>query len=223
MHNIQRKILGKLLYTKGCNYAAMRPKGVESNHFAYHLERLIKNQLIIKRGKSYSLSPLGLSLIDRLSQEKMVERLQPHIVTAIDLTNELGQTLVFTRNFQPFIDLAGWPMGKTHMEEDIFSAANRELYEKTNLQGIELEHRGMLYIDSFKDDTRISKVLYHIFQGKVEGSPKTITPENRGVCEWIDHKSLAATQCMPGFLRGKQLLETSSNLFFEEIIENIDY
>ncbi|HEX9153429.1 MAG TPA: hypothetical protein VF809_01275, partial [Candidatus Saccharimonadales bacterium] len=82
MHNIQRKILSKLLYAKECNYAAMRPKGVESNHFAYHLEQLIKDRLIIKQDKSYSLSPLGLSLIDRLSQEKMVERLQPHIVTA---------------------------------------------------------------------------------------------------------------------------------------------
>lgn len=221
MHYIQAKILGKLLYVDSCNYAAMRPDGIESNHFAYHLEQLIKAKLIAKQGRQYRLSPQGLAVIDRLSQEKMVERIQPHIVTAIDLVTTKGETLLFKRFFQPYFHRLGFPLGKTHYEEDIMTAALRELEEKTGLTGIPLTHRGMAYIEARQDDYTISKVLYHVFHGEVGESLPT-TSSHRGLCLWADAASFSVDELMPCFQEVKQLLhEHPHDLFFAELAQDL--
>jgi 8-oxo-dGTP pyrophosphatase MutT (NUDIX family) len=200
----------------------MRPAGIESNHFAYHLDQLIKLKVIVKTDARYTLSPQGLSAIDRLSQEKMTERLQPHIVTAIDLTNEAGQTLLFKRNFQPYLHRVGFPLGKTHYQEDIMTAAQRELQEKTGLTGIPLTQRGLAYIEARQAGETISKVLYHVFHGVVRGAPEVTMPEYRGNCFWADAQDYGVQELMPGFLKLKALLASQEGLFFAEITEDLD-
>lgn len=220
MHYIQRKILGKLLYAESLSYSAMRPEGIESNHYAYHLEQLIKDGLVVKHDSQYTLSVSGLRLVDRMSQERMTDRLQPHIVTAIDITNAAGQTLVFKRKFQPYIHRLGFPLGKTHYEESLFDVAKRELREKTGLEGISLTHRGLIYVTTVQDDLTISKIACHVFQGRAEES-LLVKPdaEHRGECFWLDHTTLGASDVMPGFFAIKELLKTSEGLFFDEVCE----
>ena len=102
MHHIQLKILRQLLYSDGSNYAGLRPKGIESNHFAYHLEQLMREGLVAKDAhKTYHLTADGLAFVDRLNPDHLVRSLQPNIVTAIDLTTPEGKTLLFERGFQP--------------------------------------------------------------------------------------------------------------------------
>jgi ADP-ribose pyrophosphatase YjhB (NUDIX family) len=221
VHHIQRKILGALLYAETLGYAKMRPPGIESNQFAYHLNQLIRDGLVEKAGKSYRLAPKGLSQVDRLSQTKMVDRLQPQIVTAIDLTNEHGETLLFKRLFQPYIFKLGFPLGKTHFEETVLQAAERELEEKTGLTDIPLTQRGIVYIESTMQGTTISKVLYHVFQGTVSGRPTT-TSSHRGSCIWTDTGTLQPSELMPAFLDIKALLHQSSNFFFDEFVREVD-
>jgi 8-oxo-dGTP pyrophosphatase MutT (NUDIX family) len=223
VHHIQRKILNKLLYAVSLHYAAMRPEGVESNHYAYHLEQLLRSGLVAKHDKQYSLTAEGLAAVDRMSQEGMTARLQPHIVTAIDITNDAGQTLLFRRAFQPYIHKLGFPLGKTHYEESVTDAAARELYEKTGLQDVPLTHRGMVYVESRQDGVTISKILCHVFRGVVAGAP-AVQPNaaHRGEALWADASSLVATDVMPGFLAIKELLGTSpDHLFFGEFTEQL--
>jgi len=221
MHNIQRKILKKLLYAESLTYSQMRPEGVESNHFAYHLEQLLHADIIRKYGKQYSLAPQGLAMVDRLSQEKMVDRLQPHILTVIDITNKAGQTLLFRRSFQPYIHRLGFPLGKTHLEETVGQAAARELEEKTGLTDIPLIQRGIVYLHNTQQGFTITKALCHVFQGSVSEALPT-TSSHRGSCEWVDTATLTAEDVMPGFFETKALLETKqSGLFFAEIASEL--
>ena len=221
MHHIQAKILEKLLYVTSLNYAAMRPAGVESNHFAYHLQQLIKAHLIEKRGADYTLTPQGLAYIDRLSHKNMDLRLQPHIATCADITTASGKTLLFKRHFQPYIHRPGFPLGKVHMGETVAEAAEREVREKTGLTDIPLVHRGIVYIEGKAQDFTISKILCHVFQGKVEIELPTIEPTFRGSCEWMDISNYKADQLMPGFLEVKQLLASSPYFFFAEITAEV--
>jgi len=223
MHYIQRKILNKLLYAESLPYSAMRPSDVESNHYAYHLDQLIKAGIVLKKDSGYALGAVGLQLIDRLSQDTMTDRLQPHIVTAIDITNDHGETLLFKRNFQPYIHRLGFPLGKLHYEESLLQAATRELKEKTGLQHISLTQRGLLYVEAIQDGTTISKIVCHVFQGHVEASAK-VMPENamRGECLWMDHTVLSASDVMPGFFAIKKLLDNSDKLFIDEVQEQLN-
>ncbi|HYH75024.1 MAG TPA: NUDIX hydrolase [Candidatus Saccharimonadales bacterium] len=224
MHHIQRKILNKLLYAMTLPYAAMRPEGIESNHYAYHLEQLLTAGLIVKQDKQYCLTAAGLQAVDRMSQEQMTPRLQPHIVTAVDITNSQGQTLLFKRAFQPYIHRLGFPLGKTHYAETVAQAATRELLEKTGLGDVPLTQRGIVYVESRQDGVTISKILCHVFQGAVDGTPD-VGPNDvhRGECLWLDAVTLTDKDVMPGFLAIKQLLaeHDSKNLFFAELAEDL--
>jgi 8-oxo-dGTP pyrophosphatase MutT (NUDIX family) len=220
MHHIQRKILEKLLYAEELNYAAMRPQSVESNLYAYHLEQLVKEGLVAKRDKQYALSLLGMSVIDRMSHKNMTARLQPHIVTVIDVTNGAGQTALFKRHFQPYINRYSFPLGKTHYEEDIMSAAVRELEEKTGLTGLPLTQRGILYLESHQGGVTVSKILCHVFQATVEGAPPIKSAaSHRGEAVWLDHTALKPAQVMPGVFATKQLLQEHNSFFFAELSE----
>lgn len=221
MHNIQRRILEKLLYAESLGYAQIRPTGVESNHFAYHLEQLVKAGIIAKEDKRYFLTPAGLALVDRLSQEKMVDRLQAHIVTAIRLQNSSGEVLLYKRNFQPYFHRIGLPLGKTHYEETIGQAAIRELEEKSGIINVVLTHRGTAYIEAIQQGTSISKVLYHFFTGTTDAQPQQTNPK-RGECFWADPASLPPGQLMPGFAETEQLIQANPDtLFFAEITDDI--
>lgn len=217
MHYIQAKILQKLLYADGLNYAAMRPSGIESNHYSYHLEQLLKEAFIAKGDGVYRLTPAGLAYVDSLSQGRMVARRQPNIATMIDVTTPDGKTLLFKRNFQPYLHLVGLPLGKMHYEEQTAEAAVRELQEKTGLTGLTLQHRGMVYIHVIQGGTTITRILGHVFHADIPGVlPVTILPE-RGEVFWADHRTLDPATLAPGFLRVKELLAGGPNLFFDEI------
>ena len=220
MHYIQAKILQKLLYANTLKYAEMRPTGIESNHFAYHLTQLLRDGLVVKKDKAYTLGPRGLSYVDRVSQEKMVDRLQPHIVTAIDITNDQGETLLLRRHFQPYIYKLSLPLGKTHYDETIMEAAVRELDEKTGLRDVPLTYRGHVYITSQQSGVTISKILCHVFSGTTSQhvAPKT---DHRGTTLWARIADQPATDFMPGMLRIHQLLQSSSEPFFDEIVEEV--
>jgi ADP-ribose pyrophosphatase YjhB (NUDIX family) len=193
----------------------MRPEGIESNHFAYHLEQLITAKLIQKTDKQYTLTPEGLSYVDRMSHKTMVDRLQPHIVTVIDITNSAGETLLFKRSFQPYIHLIGFPIGKTHYDEHVQDAAVRELQEKTGLTGVQLTQHGIVYIDARQAGHTISKILCHVFSGTAETTaPQT---SHRGSSLWAQANTLRPQELMPGFIEIKALLRQNNGFFFDEI------
>lgn len=165
------------------------------------------------------LSSTGLATVDRMSHKGMIARLQPHIVTAIDVTNEFGETVLFRRKFQPYINKYGFPLGKTHYEEDIYTAAHRELFEKTGLSGFAIRQRGIVYLETRHDDDTTCKIICHMFQAAITGRAP-LRPESgrRGQAVWLDHTTLDPKIVMPGFLAIKKLLE-NPDFFFSELSE----
>lgn len=206
------------MYASTLGYAQMRPAGVESNHFAYHLDQLLKAGYIGKEDRNYFLTNKGKALADRTSHEKMDVRVQPQIVTSVFITNDQGKTLMFKHNFQPYLDLYGTPQGRLHFEEKVQKAAERELKEKTGLEGIDLIHRGVVYIHAVNGEETISKLLAHVFSGVVTGEPELTIGSKSGEPLWINSASLEAAQCMPGFKEIEAMLAKSGpQLFFAEL------
>lgn len=219
MHHIQRKILSRLIYAEKLHYAQMRPVGVESNHFAYHLEQLMRECLVIKQEREYSLSEKGLAFADRLSHKSMTTRLQPNIVTMLYITNDVGQTLLYQFAFQPYIKRYGPPLGRLHYEENVATAASRELSEKTGFTDIPLVHRGIVYINVTRTGKDISRIMAHVFSGQVAGMPTLSDPTAKGGPVWKHGERLTKAQCMPGFKEVRKLLlqTPTDRLFFAEI------
>ncbi|HSE29092.1 MAG TPA: NUDIX domain-containing protein [Candidatus Saccharimonadales bacterium] len=193
----------------------MRPKGVESNQFAYHLEQLLKSKIIQKNGRDYSLTGTGLMLADRSSHKNIDLRKQPHIVTTICVMSG-NKILLFEHKFQPYIGLKGFVQGRTHFNETVQESARRELFEKTGLENVDLVLRGTVYITAKKDGEVISKLLSHVFYGELTGQPKLESDNpKKGEAFWVEESEIKGGT-MPGFREISNLLKNESG-FFKEI------
>jgi ADP-ribose pyrophosphatase YjhB (NUDIX family) len=195
----------------------MRPVGIESNHFAYHLDQLLRAGLIKKDGRLYSFTDKGLALADKVSHDSMAPRTQPQIVTTIYITNDAGLILIYEHAFQPYRGLSGPPQGRLHYEEHVADAARRELADKSGLSDVELTHRGIAYIHATRQGADISKLLSHVFTGTVLGNPELSHQSSDGSCSWMDAALLHEAESMPGFAEVHALLAASDQFFFTEI------
>lgn len=221
MHYIQNKILHTLTLTDKARYSQIKPQGIESNLFIYHLKQTIRDQLVLKNEDgSYSLSNGGQAYVDTVSLSNFKLRSQPKIVNLIACSNNRGQWLLYKRKHQPFIGLVGFPYGKIHLGETIKQSSERELHEKTDLQ-VQLEHRGDVYITVYQGGHLIIHTLFHIHEGKnPTGSLKEET--DIGFCFWSDVESRRPDLYFPGFLEVLKLIKKpTSERFFEEFTFNL--
>ncbi len=187
MHWIQYHILDQLINNKTRRFAELKPNGVESNLFQWHLKHLIKQDLVEKLpGKQgYRLSPKGLYFADRLSSTLKTARVQPKIITIVVLCNHKGEFLLHTEHRQPYIDTARFPAGKIHNDESLLHAAQREIDEKLDLIVGNLRSAGSVHMRIRLQDELTSEYYGFIFTGKYDGE----LPKN---AFWYDKNSSKA-------------------------------
>lgn len=191
-HHIQKHIVQTLMYKSEARFSELRPPRTDTNLFTYHLKHLLAQGLIKKTERLYTLSPLGLSYVDRISGETGSIRRQPKIISMLVVQNSDGQVLVQKRTKQPYIDCWTLPYGKVHIEdESIAVGAQREASEKLGLTNQSLRHVGEAYIRVYSDEVILSSTLAHVFRF-----------ESDDICEsdsimWVEPLDLAKLRLAP--------------------------
>jgi len=164
-HHIQKHIIDVLMYQKVARFRDLRPERVDTNLFTYHLNSLVKQGMVQKESGGYTLSPLGLSYVDRVSAEERGVRTQPKIITMLVVQNSDGDILLQKRTKQPYIDTWTLPYGKIHIDDaSAMAAAKREAAEKLALDTEALEHAGDCYIRVYSGEAPLSTTLAHVFR-----------------------------------------------------------
>jgi hypothetical protein len=201
-----------LIIKEYARYSEMRPDKIDSNLYAYHLNRLVLSGYIDKIDKLYGLSLKGLRYVEYASSSMKMNS-QPKITTAILVNDNDGNILLTRRLKQPYINYYGLPLGKIHSNKDntILDSAKRELYEKTSIQHEELKHIGDVYLKICIKDVLISDLLTHVFSVTCN---KDIPISDYSM--WASKKDLDDIKLVPG---AKEIIELaeSGNRFFEEI------
>lgn len=218
MHHIQRTILGELMQGEHLRYAQIKPKGLESNVFAYHLKVLKDSGYVMRTSwGTYGLTTAGKRYVDGLSLTDMRPRLQPKIVILLACRDRLGRWLLMRRKVQPLLGYVGFPYGKLHRGETITEAARRELQDKASIIA-DLRHAGDGYITMRQGNEPISEVLFHLFTGIIPSDePASTHPAgelfwSQPDQDWTDPKMMPS---MPDLM---QLLdESSESRFFVEL------
>ena len=188
-HHIQRDILMRLMRAKTLRFSELKPEGMESNSFMYHLKQLMGDGYVVQGAdKSYQLSALGLSYGDSLSLENSLPRKQPKLVCFIALRNKQGKYLLAKRLMQPMIGMWMFPNGKQHFEESPEEHVQRETLQQLGVQ-LSLVHRGMADVRISQDDTLITHLVGHVYSG-VYGGP-TPADNQKFHFEWHDPRHLA--------------------------------
>ena len=209
-HHIQRDILMRLMKAKSLRFSELKPDGMESNSFMYHLKQLMRDGYVMQNAdKSYTLSSTGLSYSDSLSLENSLPRKQPKMICMIALKNKRGEYLLAQRLMQPMIGSWIFPNGKQHFEESPEEHVARESLQQFGTT-LDLAHRGIADIRVSLEGTLITHVVGHVYSGDYDGAPPPDTQKFH--FEWRDTQSIA--ELMPSMRELVQALENDDEPFF---------
>lgn len=117
IHEAQTLILRELLFLPYAGFAELqKPTGLSSDHFNFHIGRLVELELIEKvdRGK-YSLSPRGKEYANRLDTDDNTIERQPKsaVILALERTHKGEQQFLFQERLKnPYFGYWGLPSGK---------------------------------------------------------------------------------------------------------------
>ncbi len=139
IHPVQIHILKVLLFTPYAGYAHIQKQsGLDSDHFNFHLKKLIELGYIIKNDQSkYTLTAVGKEHANKIDTDNNTIERQPKVSVIIGIVQQHeGQpdkVLVQQRLKQPFFGYWCTPGGKLRWGETIIQAGQRELLEETGL------------------------------------------------------------------------------------------
>lgn len=215
MHAIQSHILKELTLRSRARNRELKPPGIESNHFVYHLKLLRSDGLIEKSGNSYSLTATGKRYVGKLSLKSLKPRIQPKIVTVLIVQDSKGRYIFMNSKRQPFFGKISFPYGKIHLGEVLHDAAQRELREKTGLDAM-VTHCGDAYLTVHDEGAVISHMFCHVFYGT--GPVGTLTSESKTHSVfWARPEEILPESRVPGFLELNSLRMKRKTHFFAEL------
>ncbi len=147
-HPVQTTILRYLLFVPSAGFAdVQKATELTSDHFNFHIKKLIDEGYVEKDIKHYRLTRKGKEYANRMDTDENEIEKQPKVSVAITLVREgaNGQRefLFQQRKKNPYFDFWGRVGGKVRWGESIIEAADRELLEETGLKA-EMEYK-MLY------------------------------------------------------------------------------
>lgn len=134
-HKVQMLILRALLFAPSISFAKLQKEtGLSSDHFNFHIQKLVKDGLVKKQGSRYSLTKDGKEYANRMDTDENIIEKQPKLAVALIIENENGKFLSQQRLKQPFFGFWGRPTGKIRWGETLLETAERELLEETGLE-----------------------------------------------------------------------------------------
>ena len=135
IHDAQVSILRELLFHPEAGFAHMqKPTGLTSDHFNFHITRLIDLGYVEKVVKGqYRLTPKGKEYSNKLDTDTNTVERQPKVAVILAIEKGDGKWLFQQRLKQPYYGFWGFPSGKIRWGEMIKETAARELEEETGL------------------------------------------------------------------------------------------
>lgn len=186
-------ILKTLLYQPRMHFNELwKIVGGESNSFAYHLKKIINDNLIEKNNESYSLSIEGRKLANSLFRGKV--SLQP-ISSVLIIIEKNNKVLCYTRLKQPSYGYYAFPGGKIKNNEYPLETAKRKLKEDTNLE-CNLTLRGIFLSKTIISDEVSYNNQIYVFYGS---EPRGVLNKEfyKGVHKWIHPEKIPKSKKYP--------------------------
>jgi 8-oxo-dGTP pyrophosphatase MutT (NUDIX family) len=139
VHPMQTLILRDLLFVSSARYSDLqKSSGLDSDHFKFHLARLVDAGYVEKSEREYRLTLRGKEYANKLDTDAGVIERQPKsaVILVVERSRHgAKEYLVQERLKHPYYGFWGFPSGKIRWGESILDTAKRELLEETGLTG----------------------------------------------------------------------------------------
>ncbi len=176
IHPIQTLILRELLFKPSASYSEIQKlSGLDSDHFKFHLKRLVETGYVEKLSSVYKLTVSGKEYANKIDTDQNTIERQPKSAVILVITRQVGdhqEFLVQERLKHPYFGFWGFASGKVRWGETILTTASRELKEETGLTG-SFEHRGIYHervIHEITGEIIEDKVFHMMFCDKTSGT-----------------------------------------------------
>jgi ADP-ribose pyrophosphatase YjhB (NUDIX family)/predicted transcriptional regulator len=138
VHEAQSLILRHLLFVPEARFSELQKSTeLSSDHFNFHIKKLLETAFIEKREDSYRLTPKGKEYANRMDTDEGEIEKQPKVSVALVVERQLEgrrEFLAQQRLKQPYYGFWGRLGGKVRWGESFEEAAARELKEETGLE-----------------------------------------------------------------------------------------
>ena len=160
-HHIQREIMNRLMHNQVVRFKDLKPLGMESNIFMYHLKQLTKEGYVEKTDEGYTLAAAGLTYVDGLNAANQKLQPQPKVVCILAIHDNQGRWLMAERKIQPYIGMHMLVSNHHHLGETTAEHIARQLRTKLALDAVSPLYRGQVEIVIY-DTEDSKKLLTHI-------------------------------------------------------------
>jgi ADP-ribose pyrophosphatase YjhB (NUDIX family) len=138
LHQHQLIIIKKLLFDKELRFSKLNEENISSEHFTYHLKRLIELGLVEKKKNKYLLTNQGKDYAGKLDTCTLAEEKNPKVSVLVHIRRKRPdgkfEYLMNKRLKHPYFGKVGNITGKVRFGETFEEAAERELKEETGLE-----------------------------------------------------------------------------------------
>ncbi len=138
IHDFQILILRELLFKPGARFSDLKKVDVTNDHFSFHINHLLKENLIKKENGKYFLTTEGKEFANRMDTDSLKLEKQGKLAIAIHAVRTKDgkkEYLIHKRLKEPFFGWYGSQSGKIRWGENPLDCAKREFLEETGLTG----------------------------------------------------------------------------------------
>lgn len=171
IHPIQTRILRELLFIPESTYSNLqKSSGLDSDHFKFHIRRLLENGYIQKTSTFYQLTVRGKEYANKLDTDENIVERQPKsaVLLGVERINGGEKEFLFQERLKhPYFSYWGIMGGKIRWGETILESAARELAEETGLTA-ELQYIGVYHEHTYQKESGelLEDKIFHLVHCK---------------------------------------------------------
>lgn len=221
IHAIQGEILKRLLLRETARFSDLRPKGVASDQFSFHVKQLVERGVVEKNDHGlYLFTAAGKEYANRFDTDSgpVKNEKQAKLTVVVIASHEMGgvrEYVMQQRLKQPFFGFCGFITGKIKMGESVLDAGTRELQEETGLSA-SVQHNSTYHERIYSPSGELFEDKYFFVCSAQNATGELVEEFAGGKNQWVSREEFLSNNIFYDIADLLALTEAGAPVFSEK-------